>query len=501
LLAPSDTNDQVVFGDPAAAVSDGRSEQLRQLLCAAIILLGVGVCVGWLFKIEILKSVYPGLSTMKLNTALGFALTGAGLWLAGVRPRLVRYVGAFLGLAVAALGIVTLSEYLLDADFGIDQAIVPDTGVLSGSGHPGRMSPLTATGWIVLGTATFLLAVATRRSEVIVAHCLAMTAGAISIIAVAGYAFGAQAFWGIGVYTAVAVHTAAGLMLVAAATLMTRAREGWLQPYVSSPAALSMLSRILPLSLAVPIMLGLVIMLGAGLGMYNAPYGFALFIPLTAVAMVLACLWVAARQKESELVRLRYERHLQLVVAELNHRVKNTLSIVQSFAHQSLKGSATPEQAGAAFEGRLTALAAAHRMLTEENWDNVALIDLIANSLDAHNDTGTRFAIEGPDLAVTPKTAITLAMTLHELATNSTKYGALSAPDGFARVSWSNDNGLFHFRWQDCNGPQVAPAAKAGFGSRMLSKAMASEIGGKATLDFDPEGLRYEITAPSRAEL
>ena len=74
---------------------------------------------------------------------------------------------------------------------------------------------------------------------------------------------------------------------------------------------------------------------------------------------------------------MRYERHLHLVVAELNHRVKNTLSIVQSFAHQSLRSGNSPEEAGAAFEGRLTALASAHKVLTRENWDNVSLIELV----------------------------------------------------------------------------------------------------------------------------
>jgi two-component sensor histidine kinase len=251
----------------------------------------------------------------------------------------------------------------------------------------------------------------------------------------------------------------------------------------------------------VPTFLGLLIMLGAGLGAYNAPYGFALFIPLTSAAMVLTSLWVAGKQSEAEQIRLRYERHLQLVVAELNHRVKNTLAIVQSFAHQSLKSSSDPQTAGRAFEGRLIALASAHNMLTRENWDTVSLVELIANSLDAHNDTGNRFAVEGPDMAVSPKTAITMAMTLHELATNSTKYGALSLPDGVVEVRWSVEDALFRFLWKDRDGPAVNPPSRTGFGSRMLTRAMAAELGGKATLDYEPDGLRYEVVAPARAQL
>ena len=503
VLAEFDNNSQRVNAlDPTArGIGSGAAERLRFLLCALLVVLGSVVAIGWALHIEALKSVIPGLPTMKFNTAIGFLLTGIGLVVAAGRSASGRYGAAGLGLILVALGVATILEYALDLSFGIDEAVFEDTGTLRGSGHPGRMSFLTAFAWVVLGAAIQLLAMATRRKEVIAAHSLAMLAGVVSILAAAGYAFGAEAFFGIGPYTALAVHTTVGLMIAAAAVLMTRAREGWLQPYADSPAALALLRRILPLSLVIPVLLGFVIMLGAGLGAYNAPFGFALFIPLTSTAMVLTALWVAVRQREAEQVRLRYERHLQLVVAELNHRVKNTLAIVQSFAHQSLKGSSDPREAGRAFEGRLIALASAHNMLTRENWDNVSMVELIANSLDAHNDTGTRFAVEGPETAVTPKSAITLAMTLHELATNSTKYGALSSPDGYVQVSWGVADGRFHFAWKECDGPQVDKPTHAGFGTRMLSRALAAELGGTAAIDYQPDGLRYEISAPARAEL
>jgi two-component sensor histidine kinase len=485
----------------AASASARRNERLRVGLCVLLVLLGVSVVTGWLMQIEPLKSVVPGLSTMKFNTAIGFIAVGIGLGFAGAQRKSLRIVGTGVGLFVLMLGGISMLQYALGSDFGIDELIVRDRGVLSGSGHPGRMSLLTATAYVLLGCAIVLVAMATRRLEVIVGHSLAMFAGAISILAAAGYAFGAQAFFGIGPYTAIAIHTAAGLLIATAAALMTRARSGWLEPYADSPAALALLVRLLPLALAVPILLGLLIMLGAGLKIYNAPYGFALFIPLTCAAMVIAALWVAARQRQAEQVQLRYERHLQLVVAELNHRVKNTLSIVQSFAHQSLKNSGSAEEAGKAFEGRLTALASAHAILTRENWDTVNLTDLIADSLDVHNDTGTRIAIDGPEIPVSPKTAITLAMTLHELATNSMKYGALSVPDGYVRVRWRSEDGEFVLEWKECDGPATSEPRRKGFGTRMLTRALASELGGRARLDFEPDGLRYLIAAPARAEL
>ena len=474
---------------------------IQRLLCALLLLLGVAVVTGWLLDIAALKSVLPQTSTMKFNTALGLGATGCGLLLAAAEARPARLLGAAFGLALLFLGGATLFEYFAGIDLGIDQTAVADTGSLMGSGFPGRMSPLTAFAFLMLGPAIVLLATATRRTEVIVAHSLAMAAGVVGILGVGGYAFGAEAFFGIGFYTLIAVHTAAGLLIASAAALTTRAHEGWLEPYVHSPAALALLSRLLPLALGVPILLGLLIMAGAGVGTYHAPFGLALFIPTASVAMVLCSLWVAGRQREAEQERLRYQRHLQLVVAELNHRVKNTLAIIQSFAHQSLKGSATPEEASARFEGRLIALASAHRMLTDENWDNVRLLDLVAEALDPHNDTGTRFAIDGPNLTVTPKTSITLAMTLHELATNSTKYGALSVPEGFVRIGWSVADGKFRLAWHDVGGPPCVAPERTGFGTRMLRRALASELGGEAMLTYAPNGMRYELVAPERAQL
>ena len=479
----------------------GRYEALRLVLCGALVLLGLMVAAGWAWRIDALKSVAPGLPTMKLNTALGFILSGIGLALSGSSGKYARASGAVFGLLLAGLGAATLLQYLADIDLGIDEALFRDEGTLRGSGHPGRMSPLTAIAWIALGTCALLLSIATNRREIISAHALAAVAGGISLLAAAGYTFGSEAFWSFGEYTFIAIHTATGLIIAAAAAIMTRSGEGWLRPYVDSPAALALLSRIVPVALIVPMGLGLIIMLGAGVGAYNAPFGLALFIPLTSVSMLLVSLWVAAQQRDAELVRIRHERHLQLVAAELNHRVKNTLAIVQSFAHQSFRTANSPEEARTNFEGRLTALAAAHSILTHRNWDSVNMPDLITSSLDVHNDAAGRFYLDGPDLVISPKTSVTLAMTLHELATNSLKYGALSVPEGRVRIAWAIDDSGFRFGWADENGPSAAQPERRGFGTQMLERALASELGGRASLTFAPGGFRYEVWAPGGAEL
>jgi len=475
-----------------------RQEWFRLALCAGIVILGVLVIIGWLRGVEPLKSVVPGLPTMKFNTAAAMALVGIGLAAANYRALFWRVLATIAGAAAASIGLLTFFQYAAGVDLGIDQLFVADTGTLRGSGFPGRMSWLTAAAWMALGPAIILLAQGRSRRAIAIAHILIGYAGFVSVLAVAGYTFGAEAFWGIGFYTQIAVHTAAGLAVVVVAGLMTRAREGWLEPYADSPAARSMLVRLLPLSLAVPAGLGLLLMLGAGLGAFNAPYAFAVFIPTTGIAMIVGSLWIARKQREAEILRLQYERHLQLLVGELNHRVKNTLAIVQSLAHQSLADHASPAEAKAAFVGRLQALAAAHNMLTSRNWENLPLDQLLKGVLEAHGNVGQRFQLDGPSIELSPKASVTMAIAAHELATNATKYGALSSLGGRVRISWSNDGGQFRFRWQESGGPRYEPPSVEGFGTRMLKRALASEMGGTARLDFAPEGLTYELISPAQ---
>jgi two-component sensor histidine kinase len=456
--------------------------------------LGGLVLLGWYAHIEPLKSLAPGLSTMKVNTALCFVLAGAGIALAGYPNRPAKVVACATAVAVVLIGLMTLAEYTWNLGFSIDEALIRDTGTLQGSGHPGRMSIITATVWPVIGAAIVLLSIATRRTQILVAHALGSYAVFMSVLSAAGYTFGADAFRGIGIYAFIAVHTIVGLLIAAAAILLTKAQEGWLQPFVGSPAARNLLIRLLPLSMAAPLLLGLLLLVGAGLGAYNAAYAFALFIPATSLTMVLIALWVAGRQREGELVQRRYERHLQLVAAELNHRVKNTLSIVQSLAHQSWKQPA--EAAKPAFDGRLMALATAHDMLTRRNWEAVSLGDVALASLQPHALCGRRLQIDGPTVLLDPKACVTLAMTFHELATNAVKYGALSVPDGEIDVRWTSDCDRLHLRWTERDGPPCNPPERDGFGLRMLKRALASELGGTARVAFETEGLIFDFDAP-----
>jgi two-component sensor histidine kinase/PAS domain-containing protein len=214
------------------------------------------------------------------------------------------------------------------------------------------------------------------------------------------------------------------------------------------------------------------------------------------------------REARSELEqRRRAEGHQQLLINELNHRVKNTLSIVQSLAQQSFKGSTAPEVARRSFDARLGALAAAHNLLTRENWEQASLGDVVSAAVHATAGANSgRVSIEGPNVLLAPQTSVSVAMAIHELCTNAIKYGALSNEVGHIKISWllGELGGVpsFHLEWVESGGPDVVMPSSRGFGSRMIERGLSAELGGDVRLDFRPDGLVCSIDAPlPRAEV
>ncbi len=204
------------------------------------------------------------------------------------------------------------------------------------------------------------------------------------------------------------------------------------------------------------------------------------------------------------LERKRTEEHQRLLVNELNHRVKNTLAIVQSLASQSFKEGTVTAGALKAFESRVTALAAAHDLLTTEKWEAAPLRDLIDKAGLGCGASAERLTFAGPDVRLQPRTAVSVAMALHELCTNAVKYGALSNDDGVVTVAWdvdrSGEEPLLRLRWQEHGGPTVSPPERRGFGSRMIERGLAAELGGKVELLFLSEGVQFLLEAPLPAE-
>jgi two-component sensor histidine kinase len=179
----------------------------------------------------------------------------------------------------------------------------------------------------------------------------------------------------------------------------------------------------------------------------------------------------------------RAERQV-LLINELNHRVKNTLATVQALAVQTFRGS-DPDRARA-FEQRLVALGAAHDLLTRSVWSAVDIQDVTGR---CGEQLDGRVVSRGPSLLLPPEAALALCMILHELQTNSLKYGSLSAPDGRVEVNWDEDDEVIAFQWIESGGPPVTAVVRKGFGTRLIDRLVRSELNGEVERDFRTSGL------------
>jgi PAS domain S-box-containing protein len=194
--------------------------------------------------------------------------------------------------------------------------------------------------------------------------------------------------------------------------------------------------------------------------------------------------------------RKRSEAQIAILAREAEHRAKNVLATVQATVH--LSRSDTPGGLKRAIEGRIQALANVHRLFVESRWTGADLRSLVTQELSPYCREGDGQArIEGPHLTVEPDAAQALAVTLHELATNAAKYGALSVPDGYVHVEWSRAaDGRVVLRWTEANGPAIIPPTYQGFGTRVMESMITGQLGGQIRFAWRAQGLACEITVP-----
>ncbi|MES2034301.1 MAG: HWE histidine kinase domain-containing protein [Pseudomonadota bacterium] len=190
--------------------------------------------------------------------------------------------------------------------------------------------------------------------------------------------------------------------------------------------------------------------------------------------------------------------HREVLLAELDHRVKNVLAAVQSLATQSARRTTSTDGFLAAFAGRLKAMASAHELLTATRWRGAALTHIAAAELGGLAPGQARW--EGPEIALTPRAANAVSLALHELATNAVKYGALSVESGRVALTWSEPpEGGFVMRWVESGGPKVAPPTRLGFGSTLLERVTGRELGGDCKIEYRPDGVRAMLRADAKA--
>lgn len=204
--------------------------------------------------------------------------------------------------------------------------------------------------------------------------------------------------------------------------------------------------------------------------------------------------WFGAARDVTQ--RKRAEETQQLLLNELNHRVKNTLAIVQAIAQRTSARTHDPADFAKSFGGRIQSLARVHTLLSDTNWQGADLRDLIRDQLLSAAADESRMTAWGPAVRLDPQLALHLALMLHELGTNSTKYGALSAASGSVTVSWTTDDAL-HLRWVERGGPQVRTPSKLGFGTTLIEQSAKGQ-GGDARMMYEAEGITWNITLPLR---
>jgi two-component sensor histidine kinase len=207
---------------------------------------------------------------------------------------------------------------------------------------------------------------------------------------------------------------------------------------------------------------------------------------------LLAKAGIDAREREAA------DKLQKLILEELHHRIKNTLATVAAIVSQSLRGLQGAEHAQQAIEGRLLALGRAHDLLLQARWSSADLGTVVRSAIEAFdNPDESKFSISGPNIRMTSAAVIAVAMTLNELCTNTTKFGALSVPEGRVDLVWTVDRQTqrLHLTWTEKNGPVVQPPVKRSFGTRLI-ETLGKQLRGDVQLTYASTGFSYTFDVP-----
>ena len=195
--------------------------------------------------------------------------------------------------------------------------------------------------------------------------------------------------------------------------------------------------------------------------------------------------------------KVQAQQQARLINAELAHRIQNTLAIVHSIADQTFRSADSLDDARATLGRRIKALGEAHNVLTQSNWLSAPMAAIIEGALIPHSMAPGEICAQGPSVHLSARQAMSLSMTIHELATNSMKYGALSVAGGTVTIRWvlepMDGDECLRLTWIESGGPPVTPPQRRGFGSRLIEQVLAADFGGKVSVSYAPDGLRFEL--------
>lgn len=189
----------------------------------------------------------------------------------------------------------------------------------------------------------------------------------------------------------------------------------------------------------------------------------------------------------------------EVLIAELNHRVRNILGVIRGLIRQSQPDEPGVKEFVKVVDGRIHALARAHNQITDDHWGPAPLEALIAAEAAAFANRPSSIRAHGPAVLLNPAAYSTMALVVHELVTNSIKYGSLSAPNGEVQIQWHRNNSRdLVFTWEDVGGPPVIPPSRKGFGTTIIEKSVPYDLGGSADARYDVDGAKFQFIIPSR---
>jgi two-component sensor histidine kinase len=201
---------------------------------------------------------------------------------------------------------------------------------------------------------------------------------------------------------------------------------------------------------------------------------------------------VAAKQENAQ---------LRLITDELSHRIKNLVAIIQSIARQTMRQTTTEEDFEAQFSGRLGAIGRSLDLLIANYWHGARIDELVRSELTPFGVDGVQISVNGPPLTLNPDATRNIGLALHELATNASKYGALSVPEGKVAVHWElaicGRRRRFRITWRESGGPLVTEPTRRGFGRQVIEQVTTQALAGKVTHEFPPDGVRWTLDIPA----
>ena len=279
---------------------------LSQAGSATTFMVGFLVLVGWISDIPSLKSVLPGLTTMKANTALAFILAGVSLWVLQREQtsQRTRRIGQACAAVVALVGMLTLSEYVLDLDLGLDQLLFKDSLGAVRTSHLGRMSPVTALNFALVGCALLLLK--TNRG-ILPGQYLAIGAAIPSLTALVGYAYGEESLYSVSGYTSMALHTAMTFLVLSFGIFYAHPARGLMGIVIGENTGSALVRRLLPFAILAPLVGGWLGIKGQDAGLYGTGFGMALFAVTLMLIFVAVIGWTAQSLSRSDEKRKRAE--------------------------------------------------------------------------------------------------------------------------------------------------------------------------------------------------